>query len=200
MGRPASSRAIAGRIPISSTASAVFFHAAACNVGVLALPISPEIDARLVLHDQRHDSINLGAVRVFPVVLAPRAFLRETNQIGAGDVVMMPDLAAPHAGEKRFGRFEAASAADQSVPDGVHNPEQRPCTRLMAHGIALPSRVRTVGKTSQTEWNQCHACPAKLNRSRSSNAGICQYPAARRCDACACHARACRCRRLPSPR
>jgi hypothetical protein len=35
----------------------------------------------------------------------------------------------------------------------------------MAHGIALPSRVRTVGKTSQTEWNQCHApCPAKLNR------------------------------------
>jgi hypothetical protein len=36
---------------------------------------------------------------------------------------------------------------------------------LVAHGIALPSRVRTVGKTSQTEWNQCHApCPAKLNR------------------------------------
>src|SRR5262245_14261075 len=28
-----------------------------------------------------------------------------------------------------------------------------------------PARVRIVGKTSQTEWNQCHAlCPPKLNR------------------------------------
>jgi hypothetical protein len=36
----------------------------------------------------------------------------------------------------------------------------------MAHGIALPSRVRTVGKTSQTEWNQCHDCPAKLKVKR----------------------------------
>jgi hypothetical protein len=36
---------------------------------------------------------------------------------------------------------------------------------LMAHGIAPPSRVRIVGETSRTEWNQCHApCPAKLNR------------------------------------
>jgi len=36
---------------------------------------------------------------------------------------------------------------------------------LMAHGIDPPSRVRTVGKTSRTEWNQCHApCPVKLNR------------------------------------
>jgi len=36
---------------------------------------------------------------------------------------------------------------------------------LMAHGIDPPSRVRIVGETSRTEWNQCHApCPAKLNR------------------------------------
>jgi len=28
---------------------------------------------------------------------------------------------------------------------------------LMAHGIDPPSRVRIVGETSRTEWNQCHA-------------------------------------------
>src|SRR5439155_23010680 len=34
---------------------------------------------------------------------------------------------------------------------------------LMLHGIA--PRVRIVGQTSRTEWNQCHApCPEKLNR------------------------------------
>jgi hypothetical protein len=36
---------------------------------------------------------------------------------------------------------------------------------LMAHGIDPPSRVRIVGETSRTEWNQCHVpCLAKLNR------------------------------------
>ena len=67
------------------------------------LPISAEIDARLVPHRQRHDPINLEAVRVFPVILAPRALLREADQVRAGDVVMVADLAAAHAGEKRFG-------------------------------------------------------------------------------------------------
>ena len=34
---------------------------------------------------------------------------------------------------------------------------------VMPHGIA--PRVRIVGQTSRTEWNQCHApCPVKLNR------------------------------------
>jgi hypothetical protein len=38
------------------------------------------------------------------------------------------------------------------------------------------------------------------DRYQSWGSSRCQYPAAGRCDACACHARACRCRRLPSPR
>jgi hypothetical protein len=36
---------------------------------------------------------------------------------------------------------------------------------LRAHGIDPQSRVRIVGETSRTEWNQCHApCPQKFNR------------------------------------
>jgi hypothetical protein len=61
-----------------------------------SLPISAEIDAWLVPHRERHDPIDLDAVRVFPVILAPRALLREADQVETGDVMMVPDFAAPH--------------------------------------------------------------------------------------------------------
>jgi len=54
------------------------------------------------VHRQRHNPVNLGAVRVFAVILPPRALLREADQVGASYVVVMPKLAAPHAGEKRL--------------------------------------------------------------------------------------------------
>jgi hypothetical protein len=48
---------------------------------------------------------------------------------------------------------------------GTRNISELKNAILMAHGIAPPSRVRIVGETSRTEWNQCYApCPAKLNR------------------------------------
>jgi hypothetical protein len=50
----------------------------------VALPVSAEIDARLVPHRQRHDPINLDAVRIAPMILSPRAFLRESGEIGTG--------------------------------------------------------------------------------------------------------------------
>ena len=68
-----------------------------------ALPVPAEIDAGLVVHRQRHDPVNLGAVRVFAVILPPRALLREADQVGASNVMMVADLAAPHAGEERLG-------------------------------------------------------------------------------------------------
>jgi hypothetical protein len=37
------------------------------------------------------------------MILAPSSPLRESDQIGTGDVMMMADLAAPHEREKRFG-------------------------------------------------------------------------------------------------
>src|SRR5689334_4102502 len=48
------------------------------------LPVPTKIDARFVLHDERHDAVDLGAVRVFPVILAPSRFLREANQVRTG--------------------------------------------------------------------------------------------------------------------
>jgi hypothetical protein len=67
------------------------------------LPIPAEIDARLVLHDERHHAINLEAVRIFSVILAPCHLLREADQVRTSNMVMMADLRAAHAGEKRFG-------------------------------------------------------------------------------------------------
>src|SRR5258708_2679493 len=49
-----------------------------------ALPIAAEIDARLVPHRQRHHSVDLNAIRVAPVILAPRALLRKTREVRAG--------------------------------------------------------------------------------------------------------------------
>jgi hypothetical protein len=58
------------------------------------LPVAAEINARLVLHDERNNSIDLEAVRIFPMILAPRHLLREPDQVRASDVVVVPDLGA----------------------------------------------------------------------------------------------------------
>lgn len=45
----------------------------------------------------------MEAVRLFPVIVAPRGFLREPDEIRAGDMVVVTDLAAAHAAEKALG-------------------------------------------------------------------------------------------------
>ena len=42
-----------------------------------------------VVHRQPDKSVNLEAVRFFAMILAPRSFLRETDQIRAGDIMMV---------------------------------------------------------------------------------------------------------------
>jgi hypothetical protein len=54
-----------------------------------SLPISAEIDARLVPHRERDDEVNLHPVRVAPMILAPRSFLREAYQIRASEMVLI---------------------------------------------------------------------------------------------------------------
>jgi hypothetical protein len=68
-----------------------------------ALPVAAEINAWLVAHRQSHDPVNLAAVRIAPVILPPCRFLRKTYQVGAGDMMMVTDLRAPHPAEKAFG-------------------------------------------------------------------------------------------------
>ena len=58
------------------------------------LPIPAEIDARLVPHRQRYNAIDLDAVRVPPMILAPGSFLGEAYQIRAGEMMMVADLSA----------------------------------------------------------------------------------------------------------
>jgi hypothetical protein len=48
------------------------------------LPISAEIDAWLVVHRQPDQPINLFAVRLAAVILAPGCLLREADQVRAG--------------------------------------------------------------------------------------------------------------------
>jgi hypothetical protein len=45
-----------------------------------------EIDAWLVAHRQRRDPVNLAAVRLTAMILAPRWLLREADQLRAGDI------------------------------------------------------------------------------------------------------------------
>src|SRR5438132_783337 len=54
---------------------------------VAALPVSAEIDARLVPHRQSHHPVNLDSVGVAPMILAPCALLREASEVRAGEMV-----------------------------------------------------------------------------------------------------------------
>ena len=63
--------------------------------------------------------VNLEAVRLFAVILAPCRFLREADQVRAGDMMVMADLAPAHAGEKRLGVVGVdARPAGCRLPDG----------------------------------------------------------------------------------
>src|SRR5436309_2681083 len=79
-----------------------------------SLPISAEIDARLVAHHQRYDAIDLAAVGIAPMIFPPRCLLREADQIRAGNVVVVSDLAAPQPREETFGgiRVDVVLAAE----------------------------------------------------------------------------------------
>ena len=61
-----------------------------------ALPVSAEIDARLVRHREGHDPVNLRAVGLALVILAPSCLLGKSDEVRAGYVVMVSNLAAPH--------------------------------------------------------------------------------------------------------
>jgi hypothetical protein len=118
--------------------------------GCLAsLPITAEIDAGLVPHRQRHDSVNLDAVRFLPVILAPRSFLGEAYQIRAGKMMMVADFGSTHPAEKRFGVVavdgavaSAAFRAGLAIPDGRQASVKAPPGISRSHGGDAASRRR----------------------------------------------------------
>ena len=67
-----------------------------------------------MLHRQCHYAVNLAAVRIAAVIFPPCRFLREADQVRAGNVVVVADLAAPHAAEKtlRHVRIDVELAAE----------------------------------------------------------------------------------------
>ena len=67
------------------------------------LPIPAEINARLVMHRQSDKAVNLKAVWLLAMILAPCGLLREPNQVQAGNMMMMADFAAPHPREETLG-------------------------------------------------------------------------------------------------
>jgi hypothetical protein len=68
---------------------------------VATLPVAAETDARLVPHRQPYSAINLAAVRIAPVIFSPCCFLREPDQIRAGDVVVVCPISARRIREKK---------------------------------------------------------------------------------------------------
>ncbi len=56
------------------------------------------------------------------MILAPRRFLREPGEVGAGDVMMVSNLATAHAAEEAFSvvRARAVQAVSLGMVDPVH--------------------------------------------------------------------------------
>jgi hypothetical protein len=67
------------------------------------LPISAEVGAGLVAHRQCHDPVNLFPVRHPLVGLAPCRLFGEADQVGAGDMVMVSNLASAHPAKEALG-------------------------------------------------------------------------------------------------
>ncbi len=67
--------------------------------GLRALPIAAEVDGRAASHRQTDDAMRLLAVADTAQVLPPGRLLRVADEVGASDVVVMPNLAAAQAGE-----------------------------------------------------------------------------------------------------
>jgi hypothetical protein len=61
-------------------------------------PISAEIDAWLVRH-----RVTTSPVRLPAMILAPRRFLREADQVWAGDTMVVSHFAAPQPAKEAFG-------------------------------------------------------------------------------------------------
>jgi hypothetical protein len=68
--------------------------------GDVPLPVPAEIDGRLPTKGKASDALQLLFVADAAVVLSPCSLLRVAEKVGAGHMMMMADLAAPHAAEE----------------------------------------------------------------------------------------------------
>ena len=59
----------------------------------MPLPVAAELGGLRAVHRQRHDPVYLRAVRLALVILAPGCLFGEAQEVRAGDVVVMADLA-----------------------------------------------------------------------------------------------------------
>ena len=75
----------------------------------MPLPVAGEVRRDALAHNEAGELRDLIAVRNAAVILAPRTFLRVTEQIGAGDVMEMTDLGAAQAAEIFLGPIGAGA-------------------------------------------------------------------------------------------
>jgi hypothetical protein len=135
------------------------------------LPIAAEIDARLIPHRQHRHAIDLKAVRVAPMILTPGALLREPGEVRAGEVVMMADLGAAHAGEERLGvvRVDPAfQAVGFLVVDPVHREAAMklvPCAGFVGVDFGTPVDPST-DEIERSDFGSKHAGSVLPSRSR----------------------------------
>jgi hypothetical protein len=69
----------------------------------VALPVSGEIDTRLIRHGQTRNAGHLLAVGDAAHILAESRLLSVADQVRPADVVVMPNLAAAQPGKVFFG-------------------------------------------------------------------------------------------------
>src|SRR5690349_14590575 len=85
------------------------------------LPIPAPVHGGAARHCKPHNGLDLTAVVQSPVVLAPRAFLPVTHQIGTCDMVVVANLATTEPAEKALCTV-AVDAAWQAVGLAVVDP------------------------------------------------------------------------------
>jgi hypothetical protein len=88
----------------------------------MPLPITSKIDRRARPQRQPDRAGYLIPIAHPAVVLAPSGLLGVTDQVWTGDMMVMPNFAAPHAGEKRLSaiRVNAIQRISFLVIDPVH--------------------------------------------------------------------------------
>jgi hypothetical protein len=82
----------------------------------MPLPTPAEIHGRWRGERQIDGMPDLGAVVGAPMILPPSAFLGIPDQIRPGDMTVVPDLAAPDAGEKGLGAVAVNPVQALSLP------------------------------------------------------------------------------------
>jgi len=117
------------------------------------LPVAAEVDRWPAPHRQPDDAVDLLAVADAAVVLTPRHFLDVTEKIPPGDVMMMPEFAAPQTREIGLGAIGvgAVKAVGFLMDDPLHGKAD---VQLVPGGAFVGMQHGALGDALADRWHR----------------------------------------------